>query len=514
MSALTPLVLLLLLHNCLSSEDLKECRMVSGKPGLCVPIRRCSALVELINNLQKPLPQDVGLLLRESFFCGAKDGSVLTCCPREGVLHGGQVRAGQMVDKGRCQLQYDGPASCVPYTQCDPFSMMLTNLRKPFPLAVPLIMKEVYACGKHINDLGNSVPKVCCPNAALTPKEIEDANRFGSHPPPPPPSPSPAPTTPAPPPSHGYEDHPGYKNIASPGTCGRALVLERIVGGQNAELGQYPWLVNLGYTLGSSKRPDFNPPKPDSLEATKDNNFTKALQPKFNCGGTLIGPRIILTAAHCVVGLPTSYKFSVVRVGEYDLSKDRDCFDFPPDDCADEVQDFTDFEVIGHPDYNRPKRYQNDIAIIKLKQEVAINDFVEPICLPFSNQFNKEPSPPLLVDVAGWGATDMFARKFPDVLQFVQVPIHDHGLCQEIFERQRVTIGEDQICAGGISGKDSCAGDSGSALMMEAHPTAYDPRFVQIGVVSFGARRCASKGVPAVYARVSNYLQWILDSTL
>ena len=98
MSALTPLVLLLLVHICLSAEDLKECRMVSGKPGLCVPIRwaadnlvltyfwlilrglferldisieqrrlsielqclstrRCSALVELINNLQKPLPQ-------------------------------------------------------------------------------------------------------------------------------------------------------------------------------------------------------------------------------------------------------------------------------------------------------------------------------------------------------------------------------------------------------------------------------------------------------------------------
>jgi len=84
-----------------------------------------------------------------------------------------------------------------------------------------------------------------------------------------------------------------------------------------------------------------------------------------------------------------------------------------------------------------------------------------------------------------------------------------------IFSKQyfQVTIGEDQICAGGDRGKDSCAGDSGSALMMETFPTEYDPRYVQIGVVSFGARRCASQGVPAVYARVSNYLEWILNST-
>ena len=37
--------------------------------------------------------------------------------------------------------------------------------------------------------------------------------------------------------------------------------------------------------------------------------------------------------------------------------------------------------------------------------------------------------------------------------------------------------------------------------------------FLKIGIVSFGNRRCASQGVPAVYARVSNYLKWILDTT-
>jgi len=484
-------------------EDLKECRMVSGKPGLCVPIRRCSALVELINNLQKPLPQDVGLLLRESFFCGVESGKVLTCCPREGIIDKEKARAGQMVDKGRCQLQYDGPASCVPYTSCGPFGLMLNNLRKPFPNAVPLIMKEVYACGKDAS-LGFSVPKICCPNDALSPQQIEDANRSGLPPVSTTTTTTEAPTTPAAP---WYENHPGYKNIASPGTCGRTLVFKRIVGGQDAQLGQYPWLVNLGYTVGGSKNLDFNPPTPGSLETNK------TIQPKFNCGGTLIGLRFILTAAHCVVGLPSTYKFSVVRVGEYDLSKDKDCFPGSPSDCAEPVQDFWEFEVIPHPDYNRPERYQNDIALVKLSRDVEINDFVEPVCLPFTTEFNQEPAPKQMVDVAGWGAIDMFARKFPVVLQFVQVPIAEQDHCKQIFQRQRVTIGEDQICAGGDRGKDSCAGDSGSALMMETFPTEYDPRYVQIGVVSFGARRCASQGVPAVYARVSNYLEWILNST-
>ena len=73
--------------------------------------------------------------------------------------------------------------------------------------------------------------------------------------------------------------------------------------------------------------------------------------------------------------------------------------------------------------------------------------------------------------------------------------------------------GDGQLCAGGGEG-DSCGGDSGSALMMEVvtETRQFDPRVVQVGVVSFGPRRCGTKGVPAIYTKVDQYMSWILDS--
>ena len=70
------------------------------------------------------------------------------------------------------------------------------------------------------------------------------------------------------------------------------------------------------------------------------------------------------------------------------------------------------------------------------------------------------------------------------------------------------------MCAGGENGKDSCVGDSGSALMREENVKDILSKGVHklIGVVSFGPRKCGTEGVPGVYTRVRSYLDWILDN--
>jgi len=457
----------------------KSCRVVSGKLGVCLPIRRCEVLVQLISNLQTPLPEDVGLLLRESFFCGQEDGKVLTCCPLQGLGENStelKPRFGEE-DIGQCELQDGRESKCVAYEECSPFRQMLKNLKKPFPEAVPFLIREVFLCGQDTS-AGFPMPRICCPKDAteLKEEEIETNNEIEEEEPDKSDGPLP-----------WYKTHPNKNAIANLDTCGRSFVYERIVGGENASLGQYPWLANIGYTISGKV--------------------------EFKCGGSLIGKQHVLTAAHCVSGLPDSYQFSQVRVGEWILGSNPDCED--KDFCALPPQDFSPLQIIVHPEYNKPSRFRNDIALVKLDRPVAENDFVAPICLPFP-EFLTEPYPTGLEtepEVAGWGAIDVFARRFSDILQYVHVPFAESDTCAQRYKAMRVTLGDSQLCAGGRKGEDSCGGDSGSALMLEVvGEREYDPRVTQVGIVSFGPRRCASKGVPAIYTKVASYLQWILDN--
>jgi secreted trypsin-like serine protease len=85
--------------------------------------------------------------------------------------------------------------------------------------------------------------------------------------------------------------------------------------------------------------------------------------------------------------------------------------------------------------------------------------------------------------------------------------------CKSVYEERQGFINPStQLCSGGEKGRDSCVGDSGSALMMEDRSEDGTNFWKQIGIVSFGPRLCGTEGVPGVYTKVRSYVDWILDN--
>jgi len=451
-----------------------SCHLPAGSAGSCVFISDCPTVKGLIGNLQKPLPRDVKLIIKESFFCGIAEGKPQVCCSSKDLP---VVEEPATEDRPGCLLQDDRPAVCVPFSSCSPFMEMMANLRKPLHPSVPALVRSSYLCGAEDAPSGKKIPKICCPKDALKVAEPQS-------------EPEPVAAGPLEEPAF-FANHPGRSSLAPPDNCGVSIQATRIVGGQDAKLGQYPWLVNLGYQHGSD---------------------TKLL---YKCGGSLVGSRWVLTAAHCVTQLPSNYKLQGVRVGEHDLKQAEDC---EAGFCSDPPQNFGIEKVIFHENYSKPKPFQNDIALIKLDAEVVENEYVTTVCLPWWDEEEDYMSGSFggietQVEVAGWGATTRRGGRPANILQWLKVPPVAGDRCKDIYAARGGSLTDKQICAGGQPGKDSCVGDSGSGLMREIQiPGDYFPRIQLIGVVSFGPKLCGTKGVPGVYSRVNSYLPWILDT--
>ncbi|XP_062554390.1 CLIP domain-containing serine protease B4-like isoform X2 [Armigeres subalbatus] len=254
--------------------------------------------------------------------------------------------------------------------------------------------------------------------------------------------------------------------------CGFNHVSDRIIGGTETELEQYRWMVVI-----------------ERLEAgTRE----------VICGGSLINTLYVLTAAHCFKGL-TKAEDLILRLGEHNLSSDPDCDS--SNNCNAPVIYANVSQIINHPNYRSER---NDVALLKLATPIEYTNYVLPICLPVLASQQKE----FLnkhVFAAGWG-TNGTGEALSNIKMHVELKITNLDECEILF---RSEPGEMHLCAKSSTDEvgDTCDGDSGGPLMIELQGSWF-----QVGIVNFGLP-CGSI-FPAVYARVSHFMEWIQDNLL
>ncbi|XP_062713045.1 CLIP domain-containing serine protease B4 [Aedes albopictus] len=264
--------------------------------------------------------------------------------------------------------------------------------------------------------------------------------------------------------------------LPQPPNCG-ADMSNRIFGGQKTALDEFPWLalINYRYENGSTK---------------------------FHCGASLINSRYVVTAAHCVEDHAHQKPFSV-RLGEWDVNQDIDCDEDDGETCADAPLDVDIEKIIIHEGYHpRDASSYNDIALIRLTQDVQMSAYISPVCLPVKDSQRTRIIVGTKAYAAGWGRTESGANS--NVKLKVQLVVNDLQSCSNGYRPRGVVLRDTQLCAGGMRGQDTCSGDSGGPLTKLDKASNY-----LYGIVSFGSSKCGVKDFPGIYTAVSKYVDWI-----
>ncbi|XP_035671023.1 transmembrane protease serine 12-like [Branchiostoma floridae] len=265
--------------------------------------------------------------------------------------------------------------------------------------------------------------------------------------------------------------------ICHPIRCGVPAVRSKaasnkIVGGHEVVPGSQPWMVSFQHPL-------------------------YPLQNANLCGGSLIAPTLIVTAAHCFRPLNKPQTGWVAHLAEHNLYEDEG-----------HEQNITVKDIIVHENFVYDV-LTNDIALVRLSRPANMDDWVSPICLPEEGEKVEEDT---LCTTSGWGYTKPLAlNEYPEgelqsaVLQEIELPVVSNRKCAT--KLPDYEIYPEQMCAGyDEGGIDTCVGDSGGPLACKDDVG----RMTIQGITSYGDKgTCAQPAKPGVYSRVSSFVSWI-----
>uniref|UniRef100_A0A8D2LC03 Peptidase S1 domain-containing protein n=1 Tax=Varanus komodoensis TaxID=61221 RepID=A0A8D2LC03_VARKO len=236
--------------------------------------------------------------------------------------------------------------------------------------------------------------------------------------------------------------------------CGQPTYspVKRVVNGEDAIPHSWPWQVSLQYQAGSE--------------------FYHL------CGGTLIGPSWVMTAAHCIL---SGFSYRVV-LGEHDLGTVEGTEQNFPVDSSN---------IFVHPGWNENcVSCGDDIALIKLSGTAALNDKVQLGCLPPPGELLPNWFP---CYITGWGSL-YTGGSIPFILQQALLPVVDYEHCSQP-NWWGTTVSRSMVCAGGDI-RAGCNGDSGGPLSCQAA----DGRWYVHGIASFvSIMGCDTPEKPTVF---------------